>query len=298
MNRLDAGTAGYRPLLSWGAVIGGWLFAYAVAMLLYLFGAAVGLTSASAINELNAGITIGTGIWMITAWIIATFLGSILAGRLAGMGSKSSGVMHGMLVWALSGIMTLFIGAAQATAVTAMGATTAAQALQTGQGAAIPQQVSQAFSEQVKAEVSEVVARGPEAGNVNQQEIRQAIERLDAGTLTRVGMLLVRGNEQEARNVLSDNTGLSDQQITTLVGGLSQTAQGYASEFQQGLGQATEQAGDYASGALWAFFLASLLGLGAGVWGGSIGGAIAASAREVEAVDIRSYGPDQTRRAI
>lgn len=296
--RVESGNVWLRPPISWGAIFAGWVFAYAFALLLYLFGAAVGLTSLAAINELSAGVTIGTGIWMVVAWIVATFAGAVLAARMAGSGRKGAGVIHGLMVWALSGLMTLLIGSLQAAAVTQAGVSAvrgigqmAGQVQPGGAGlpAQIPEEIQSSFANEIQQEIGQALAQVPGAEGLNQQEISQAIQQLDQETVTQVGAALIRGDQQQAQTLLANNTNLSEQQITAVVTGLGQRAQNYANQVRQTAGRAAEQTGDVASATLWVLFLSSLLGLGAGAWGGAVGAAMAAKSQELHTVEIRPY---------
>ncbi len=296
IEQFESASTAQRPVISWGAIFGGWLFAYAFALLLYLLGAAAGITSLAAINNWSNAVTFGTGLWMIAAWVIATFTGAYFAGRLSGAASTGSGMMHGMLVWALSGLMTIFLGSLQAAGVASAGVAAGQGIVSFGQEAgqqggqvAIPQEIRQSFADQIQTQSSRIIAQAPGAQNVSQQEIRQAMEQLDQQNYTEIGSALIRGNSQQARQILADNTTLSESQITSLVNGLTASAENYQNQFAQGAGQMAETAGDYAGLTLWVFFFCSLLGLGAGAWGGSLGAVSAARHQEVYWIQNRPY---------
>lgn len=277
-----------RPPISWGAVFAGWLFAYAFAMLLYLLGAAVGVTSLAAINDLSKGVAIGTGVWMVAAWVIATFVGSVIAGRLAGNPERSAGAMHGLVVWALSGIMTLLIGTAQAASAASVGVAAVKDVAKAGteltQEAGsrgvrvqVPQEIRQTFAGQLKQRATEAIDNmpGTAGAEINRQEARQAIEGLNQTTVIQITASLLEGNQQEARRIFSQQTDLSEEEINSIVNGLSRNIQTTQQEARDTAGYVAEQAADYTSAGLWFLFLSSLLGLGAGALGGRVGAGMA-----------------------
>lgn len=277
-----------RPNISWGAVFGGWIFAYAFALLLYLAGAAAGLTTMSALNKFSMGVTIGTGIWMGVAWIVATWCGAYFAGRLCGRTDKGTGALHGMIVWGLSGVMTLLMASLQIGAAASAGANAvqgiakagasaaqgagqlsgqAGQAAQNAQSNGITSQITQ----QIRSQVRQNVGQAAQNAGVNPNNLDQAIQQLDDQTLGSVASALLAGNTQQAKQTLSQRTSLSDADLDRLTTSINDSARQYGNEVKNKAGAAAEQTGDYASGALWAAFIASLIGLGAGAWGGSAG---------------------------
>jgi hypothetical protein len=304
-----------RPPISWGAVFAGWLFAYAFALLLYLLGAAAGITSLAAINRLHSGVLLGTGAWMVAAWLIATFAGSVLAGRLAGFPHRGTGAIHGLIVWALSGIMTLMMASVQAAgaaAVSTEAVKNVAQVSESIGGAAaegtrgmrpsVPQEIQQSFSNELKERAAQTIDQMPGAESIDRQEARQTIESLDQPTIVQISSALIQGNEQQAKQIFAQKTTLSEQQVDSIVTGLSQSAQEAGAEAKDAAGAAVEQAGDYTSAGLWMAFLSSLLGLLAGAWGGSVGAGMAAKAYyavSTEYPSVVSYNkPEEHRKVV
>ncbi len=281
------GSTASRSSISWGAIIGGWLFAYAFAMLLYLFGSAIGMTTLATLNRMSTTVAVGTGVWMVTAWVVAAFAGAIFAGRLSGIGDRSTGIMHGTLVWALSGVMTLFFATVQTTGLAAAigsagsgivqaGGAAGSGALQAGQQGAnanvsIPEEISTSMTNQIKTQIAEAVAQSPGAQNISQQEVSQTLEQMDQQTFTDISAAVIGGNPEQAREILTNDTTLSGDQVQSLVNGWVGASQTYGEQLQNMGGAAAEQAGDYSSAFLWVLFLCSVLGLAAGAFGGAIG---------------------------
>jgi hypothetical protein len=287
-----------RTNISWGAIFAGWLFAYAFALLLYLLGAAIGVTSLAAFNTLNKGVAVGTGVWMIVAWVVATFFGSMIAGRFSGSAERNSGVLHGLTVWALSGIMTLVMASIQTAGAAAVGINatkTVAQAGEKGGEGLIPNELQQSLAGEVKQQAADAINKAG-GEDVTRREALNSIEQLDQDATGRIAMALIQGNTEQAKNIVAQETELSENEVDSVISGLGQRAEYYKGEAKNKAGDVVEQAGDYTSAGLWAAFLASLLGLLAGAWGGSIGAQM--SYRRREYPSVVAYKSEESRRAI
>jgi hypothetical protein len=98
--------------LSWGALLGGFIVALGVWLLLNVLGLAIGL---SAIDPNDApslrAAGISTGVWTLIVPVIALFVGGIVAARTAGIVDRTTGAIHGAVVWSLASIaMVLLVG--------------------------------------------------------------------------------------------------------------------------------------------------------------------------------------------
>ncbi|MEX1082047.1 MAG: hypothetical protein WD382_04525 [Halofilum sp. (in: g-proteobacteria)] len=82
-------------------------------MLLTLLGIALGFTTIDPMQERDplAGIGIGTGIYIALVHIIALFVGGYAAARLSSSAWSSAAVLHGVAVWALVSLLSLFMAA-------------------------------------------------------------------------------------------------------------------------------------------------------------------------------------------
>lgn len=99
-------TTGFR--LSWGAVFAGLVVATALQIVLTLLGAAIGF-SAWQPGESAKALGIGAGIWAIISVLISLFIGGRTTGRLAGLLTRTDGILHGILLWGLSTIFTVWL---------------------------------------------------------------------------------------------------------------------------------------------------------------------------------------------
>jgi hypothetical protein len=115
----EPAVAGNASAVSWGAVFAGGVSAAAVAAILSIFGAGLGLASVSPWHGQGvsvAGFTVLAAIWLIVVQWVAALVGGYMAGRLR---TKYVAVhtdevffrdtAHGFLAWALS---VLFMAAA------------------------------------------------------------------------------------------------------------------------------------------------------------------------------------------
>ena len=98
--------------IAWGALFGGVILAVAVQILLSLLGAGIGLGTV----DINAGSTpsgssfgIGAGLWWVISSIIALFIGGFVSAWMAGISTRFDGILHGLVTWGISTILTLYL---------------------------------------------------------------------------------------------------------------------------------------------------------------------------------------------
>lgn len=92
-----------RKGISWPAIFGGVVCIVSVLLLLNLLGIAFGFGSIDPAQEKNplSGIGTGSWIWWVVSNIIALFAGGYVAGRVGNTFHNKSGMIQGMLTWAL-----------------------------------------------------------------------------------------------------------------------------------------------------------------------------------------------------
>jgi hypothetical protein len=96
--------AGEHPVMRWSAVFAGWFVATGIALVLYVFGLAVGF---SAFNPRDAaavthGVSAGAFVWTILTWGAALWIGGMFASWFDGRNDTEMGVIRGLTVWGLS----------------------------------------------------------------------------------------------------------------------------------------------------------------------------------------------------
>ena len=97
--------------VSWGAIFAGALVAVVSGFVLNLLGLGVGLQTFDPATDADSasGFGIGQGVWTVISSLASLFAGGWVAGRLAGMPRRTDGVLHGVVVWALTTLLTLYL---------------------------------------------------------------------------------------------------------------------------------------------------------------------------------------------
>jgi hypothetical protein len=152
-------TSGYAPKrVSWAAIFAGAVVTLAVQLLLAMLGAGIGASTLDPLrtddgSPSGSAFGMGAAIWWIVSSLIALFSGGWVAGRLSGAPRATEGGMHGILTWALSLLVLIYI-VSTATSAVVRGAAgvlgTAANVAATGAAAAAPA-VGDAAKEGLKA---------------------------------------------------------------------------------------------------------------------------------------------------
>ncbi len=94
-----------HPLIDWGSAIAGTVVAVAIGFALLVLGAAIGATAMNpweGASEQAPAWTIGGGLWIIFSNLVALQIGAFVAVRAARWPDHHSGMLQGMLVWALA----------------------------------------------------------------------------------------------------------------------------------------------------------------------------------------------------
>jgi hypothetical protein len=94
--------------VSWSSILAGLVVALGAWVLLSVLGLALGLSQADPGNPASlksAGLI--TGIWSVVVPIVALLLGGLVAARTAGVVTRPTGAIHGVVLWALMMIASL-----------------------------------------------------------------------------------------------------------------------------------------------------------------------------------------------
>lgn len=115
-----------RDRVRWGPIWAGIILALAIQLVLSAVGVAVGLTI-TGITSLAVlrGISTAVGIWVAISFIASLFIGSYAASRLMPIDTRGIGMMHGVMVWALTMTIAAVLLALITSAVAVMVSTTA-----------------------------------------------------------------------------------------------------------------------------------------------------------------------------
>jgi len=106
--------------ISWGAVFAGAVMALVIQTILNMVGIGVGLASVDAVagtSPTARTLTVGAGVWLVVSGIVASAIGGHLAGRLSGKPLPMTAAYHGLMSWAVSTLVVLYVITSAATGV-------------------------------------------------------------------------------------------------------------------------------------------------------------------------------------
>ncbi len=98
--------------VSWGAIIAGVAGALVVQILVNLVGLGVGLATLNpegGDNPAASSLSLGAGLWWVGSGIVASLVGGFLAGRLSGKPSAGTAGYHGLVSWAVTTLVVLYL---------------------------------------------------------------------------------------------------------------------------------------------------------------------------------------------
>ncbi len=95
--------------ISWGAILAGIFIALITMIALNLLGLSIGANTINPTTEVNPTEGLGTGavIWLAATTLISMFLGGFVASRLSGVLNDFEGILHGLVAWAVVGLISL-----------------------------------------------------------------------------------------------------------------------------------------------------------------------------------------------
>ena len=98
--------------ISWGAIFAGVVIAVAIQLVLGILGTGIGLTMVDPVEGTTpgaAGFGIGAGIYWLITTIVALGAGGYAAARVAGVTERFDALIHGLVVWGVTLILTLYL---------------------------------------------------------------------------------------------------------------------------------------------------------------------------------------------
>jgi hypothetical protein len=101
-----------RPGISWSAIFAGAVLFVAIQLLLSILGAGIGLGFVNPGHADGASATTlgtGAGLWWVGSTVLALIAGGYVAARLAGVSSRFDGTLHGLVVWGMSLLLTVYL---------------------------------------------------------------------------------------------------------------------------------------------------------------------------------------------
>lgn len=179
--------------VSWGAIFAGAVTAVALTALLGLLGLGIGFDSFEVGEDRLGEIPKPTAIWWTVTSIVATGIGAFVAGRLAGIPRSITGAFHGLAVWAVASLFTLWL--ATSAAGFALGAATSVATTTARTATSVVGTAGGALLSGGEAAVSAAV---PENVSIDRERIRQEANSIanEAG--------LTQQDAQQAQNAVAD----------------------------------------------------------------------------------------------
>ena len=99
------GEVGTYQRMSWTAVFAGALTGLVAQLVLSLFGLGIGLSAAPGMKSFS----IGAGFWLVLSAIAANGIGGFMAARVSGGIARSAAGYQGVVTWALTTVIVLFL---------------------------------------------------------------------------------------------------------------------------------------------------------------------------------------------
>lgn len=225
------------PSLSWGAVFAGLFVVLAIGWLLELLGVAIGVSIADVADSITMGGTLApaTSIWLLVCWLVSFFIGALVTARLAGRIDDTSGMLHGLTLWAVATVVTVALTyygmsvlvnagtqtlgvAAKGVGTTLSASATGAQNLATGT-AQLTESITKRYGDRIQNTLydraAELVASSH--SNLTEREVREALNDLDERTLRRIATDLTNDDSEGAAELLAETTELSREDSQAIV---------------------------------------------------------------------------------
>jgi len=155
--------------LSWGSILAGVVIAVAVQLVLGILGTGIGLTMVDPVEGTTpgaAGFGIGAGIYWLITTVIALGAGGYAAARVAGVHERFDALVHGLVVWGVTLILTLYlltsaVGGIIGGAFRTVGAVAGAAGTSIGAAAPKVAQIAGIDENDVRSEAAEYLSDAP-----------------------------------------------------------------------------------------------------------------------------------------
>ncbi|MCJ2142235.1 PhnA-like protein [Methylobacterium sp. E-066] len=118
--------------VSWGAVLAGATVALISQVILNMLGLGIGLSTVDPMGDgtpAASSLGIGAGLWFVVSGVLAAVAGGYFAGRLSGKPSTSTAGYHGLLAWAVSTLVVLYMLSSAASGIVSGALGTASSAI-------------------------------------------------------------------------------------------------------------------------------------------------------------------------
>ncbi|MBE9012184.1 hypothetical protein IQ250_18450 [Pseudanabaenaceae cyanobacterium LEGE 13415] len=130
--------ADYHDRVRWGPILAGLFVAFVSQLILSAVGAAIGASSianSGTPRSDTGGVVNAVGVWAIISLLISLFIGSWVMARVCGSMNRSTAMLNGAILWALTLALSAYLLARGITGAFGLAVSTAANVA----GAALPQ---------------------------------------------------------------------------------------------------------------------------------------------------------------
>ena len=270
----DLRTAKTPTRLSWGAVFAGVVIAVAVQLVLGILGAGIGLTMVDPVEGTTpgaAGFGIGAGIFWLITTVIALGAGGYAAARVAGVHDRFDALVHGLVVWGVTLILTLYlltsvVGGIIGGAFRTVGAVAGAAGSTVGAAAPAAASVAGIDKQDVRSEAAAYLSDAPnDPAQMTPEQAQTAIAK-ELPAMARGG---AEGQQAEARvvDLVAAQRKISREQAQAQVTRAKQQFVQAKDKTVETAKVATDKAAGAAAGTSFMLVLALLIGAGAAGFG-------------------------------
>lgn len=270
----DLRTAKTPTRLSWGAVFAGVVIAVAVQLVLGILGAGIGLTMVDPVEGTTpgaAGFGIGAGIFWLITTVIALGAGGYAAARVAGVHDRFDALVHGLVVWGVTLILTLYLltsvaGGIIGGAFRTVGAVAGAAGSTVGAAAPAAASVAGIDKQDVRSEAAAYLSDAPnDPAQMTPEQAQTAIAK-ELPAMARGG---ADGQQAEARvvDIVAAQRKISREQAQAQVTRAKQQFVQAKDKTVETAKVATDKAAGAAAGTSFMLVLALLIGAGAAGFG-------------------------------
>ena len=270
----DLRTAKTPTRLSWGAVFAGVVIAVAVQLVLGILGAGIGLTMVDPVEGTTpgaAGFGIGAGIFWLITTVIALGAGGYAAARVAGVHDRFDALVHGLVVWGVTLILTLYlltsvVGGIIGGAFRTVGAVAGAAGSAVGAAAPAAASVAGIDKQDVRSEAAAYLSDAPnDPAQMTPEQAQTAIAK-ELPAMARGG---ADGQQAEARvvDIVAAQRKISREQAQAQVTRAKQQFVQAKDKTVETAKVATDKAAGAAAGTSFMLVLALLSGAGAAGFG-------------------------------
>lgn len=270
----DLRTAKTPTRLSWGAVFAGVVIAVAVQLVLGFLGAGIGLTMVDPVEGTTpgaAGFGIGAGIFWLITTVIALGAGGYAAARVAGVHDRFDALVHGLVVWGVTLILTLYlltsvVGGIIGGAFRTVGAVAGAAGSTVGAAAPAAASVAGIDKQDVRSEAAAYLSDAPNDPALMTPEQAQTAIAKELPAMARGG---ADGQQAEARvvDIVAAQRKISREQAQAQVTRAKQQFVQAKDKTVETAKVATDKAAGAAAGTSFMLVLALLIGAGAAGFG-------------------------------